>query len=144
MSDYTASFAVNQSPAHVFAAINDVRGWWGTDVEGANGHVGDEFTYRVQDIHYSKIRVVERVENQRIVWLVLDNHMSFVQDQSEWVGTRIIFEIEDRGQATEVRFTHQGLTPVYECYDVCSDAWGSLMRSSLPDFITTGRGHPYT
>jgi len=143
MSDYTASFVVDRSPQDVFAAINNVRGWWGEDVQGSNDKVGDEFAYRVQDIHYSKLRVIELDPDRKVVWLVLENHMNFVQDQSEWVGTRISFEIVDQGAQTEVRFTHHGLVPQFECFDVCSDAWGSLMHQSLPGLITSGTGHPY-
>jgi len=73
----------------------------------------------------------------------MDNHMNFVEDQTEWVGTTISFEIASKGDQTEVRFAHQGLVPQYECFDVCSNAWGSLMHSSLPSLITTGRGQPY-
>lgn len=142
-ADYKASFVVDQTPEKAFDAINNVRGWWGEDVEGDNTKVGDEFIYRVQDIHYSKLRVIELAPNEKVVWLVLENHMNFVEDQSEWVGTTISFEIARAGSQTEVRFTHRGLTPRYECFDVCSDAWGSLIHRSLPDLITTGAGHPY-
>jgi len=34
----------------------------------------------------------------------------------------VIFEITRKGDKTELRFTHVGLEPAYECYDVCSDA----------------------
>ncbi len=140
---YTASFVVDRSPAETFEAINNVRGWWGEDVEGTNGDVGDEFTYRVKDIHYSRLRVIERVPNAKVAWRVLENHLNFVGDQTEWVGTTIAFEIAPKGDQTEVRFAHHGLVPPHECYDVCSDAWGFLMRDSLPSLITTGHGHPY-
>jgi hypothetical protein len=143
MNTYTTSFVVDQSPETVFTSINDVRGWWGEDVEGNNDTVGDEFTYRVRDIHYSKLRVTELVSNQRITWLVLDNRMKFVADQTEWVGTTISFEIVSKGEQTEVRFAHSGLDPEFECFDVCSNAWGSLMHTSLPSLITTGSGTPY-
>ncbi len=143
MNDFTASFVVEQAPEEVFAAINNVRGWWGEDVEGTNDKVGDEFTYRVQDIHYAHLQVVEFVPNEKVVWLVLDNHMSFIQDQSEWVGTRISVEMARKGRQTEVRFVHLGLTRHYECFHICSDAWSSLMRHSLPSLITTGKGEPY-
>jgi hypothetical protein len=143
MNNFTTSFAVSQTPTEVFDAINNVRGWWGEDVEGSNDKVGDEFRYRVQDIHYSKLRVIERISNEKVVWLVLDNHMNFVEDQTEWVGTTISFEIASKGDQTEVRFAHEGLVPQYECFDVCSNAWGSLMHSSLPSLITTGTGQPY-
>jgi activator of Hsp90 ATPase-like protein len=125
MNDYTTSFAVDQTPNEVFEAINNVREWWGPNVEGDNTAVGDEFTYRVPDIHTCTLRVVELIPDQKVVWVVLDNHMSFVEDQSEWIGTTITFEIDRRGDQTEVRFAHLGLFPKHECYDVCSNAWGS-------------------
>jgi len=143
MNDYTTSFVADQSPEEVFKSINDVRGWWGEDVKGNNDKVGDEFTYRVQDIHYSKLRVIELVPDEKVTWLVLDNRMKFVEDQTEWVGTKISFEIVSRSDETEVRFAHLGLDPEYECFDVCSNAWGSLMHGSLTKLITTGMGTPY-
>jgi len=97
----------------------------------------------VGDVHYSKLKVTELVPDEKVVWQVLENHMNFVEDQAEWVGTKIIFEIARKGDQTEVRFSHLGLLQEYECYDVCSNAWGSLMHSSLPSLIATGTGHPY-
>jgi hypothetical protein len=143
MNDFNTSFVVDQSPEEVFEAINNVRGWWGEDVEGSHASVGDEFTYRVQDVHYSKLRVIERIPNEKVVWLVLENHMNHVEDQTEWVGTTISFDIAEKGDQTEVRFAHLGLLPQFECFGVCSNAWGSLMGSSLPSLIATGTGHAY-
>jgi uncharacterized protein YndB with AHSA1/START domain len=143
MKDFTASFVVDQTPEEVFKAINNVRGWWGQDVDGTNAKAGDEFTYRVQDVHYSKLRVIELVPNEKVVWQVLENHMTFVEDQTEWVGTQIRFDIHPRGDQTEVRFAHQGLVQQFECFDVCSNAWSSLMSDSLPKLIAAGQGHPY-
>ena len=143
MNDFTTSFAVERTPQEVFDAINDVRGWWG-EVDGKTDEVGAEFTYRVKDIHYSKLRVIELIPEEKVVWLVLDNHMNYVQDQTEWVGTKISFEIAGKNGATEVRFAHLGLVPRFECFDACSDAWTSLMHSSLPSLITTGTGQPYS
>jgi hypothetical protein len=143
VNDFTTSFVVDQTPKEVFDAINNVRGWWGEDVEGSTDQVGAEFTYRNHDIHYSKIRITELIPNEKVEWLVLDNHMNFVEDQTEWVGTTISFEIARKGDQTEVRFAHPGLDPQFECFGVCSNAWGSLMHSSLPKLITTGTGQPY-
>ena len=143
MNDFTTSFVVDQTPKEVFDAINNVRGWWGEDVEGSTDQVGAEFTYRNHDIHYSKIRITELIPNEKVEWLVLDNHMNFVEDQTEWVGTTISFEIARKGDQTEVRFAHLGLLPQFECFGVCSNAWSSLMGSSLPSLIATGTGHPY-
>src|SRR5262245_834268 len=141
--DFTTTFLVDQSPKVAFDAINNVRGWWGEDIDGSNHNVGDEFTYRVRDVHYSRIKVIELVPNEKVVWLVLDNHLNYVRDQSEWVGTQISFEITAKGDQTEVHFAHLGLVPAYECFDVCSSAWGSLMHGSLRSLIATGSGQPY-
>ena len=34
----------------------------------------------------------------------------------------------------EIRFTHLGLVPDYECFDNCSDAWGFYINDSLWGF----------
>ena len=83
MSDYTTSFVVDHSPREVFDAINNVRGWWGEDVEGITDEAGGEFTFRVRDVHSCKLRVTELVPGEKVAWLVLDNHMNFVEDQTE-------------------------------------------------------------
>ena len=77
-----------------------------------------------------------------MVWLVLDNHFNFTKDESEWTGTKITFEVSRKGDTTEVHFSHVGLVPEYECYGVCSNAWGSYINGSLRSLIATGKGRP--
>jgi hypothetical protein len=72
----------------------------------------------------------------------MDNYFDFVKDLSEWKGTRMIFEIGKKDAQTEIRFTHQGLVPDYECYDVCHKAWSYYINSSLLSLISTGKGGP--
>jgi Activator of Hsp90 ATPase homolog 1-like protein len=133
---------VDKAPDEVFAAINNVRGWWSEDIEGRTDKLGAEFTYRYRDLHHCKMQIVELAPNERVVWLVLDNGFSFTKDKTEWKGTKIIFEISRKGDKTEVCFTHLGLVPEYECYDVCSDGWSTYINGSLRALIATGRGHP--
>ena len=56
------SFSVDQTPEQVFAAINDVRGWWTgkPGVEGSTEKLGDEFTYRYEP----QSECVQRCERQ--------------------------------------------------------------------------------
>jgi len=140
--NYTATFIVNQTPEEVFAAINHVRGWWSGEIEGDPDKPGAEFTYRVPGVHYSKQKVTEFIPGKKIVWHVSDADLAFVKDKDEWKGTNIVFEIAKKGGKTEVRFTHVGLVPRYECYDACSNAWGALVEGNLRRLITTGKFQP--
>jgi hypothetical protein len=144
MSDqnYTRSFTVDQSPAEVFDAINNPRGWWSEAIEGRTDELGAEFTYHYQDVHRCTIRITEFVPGRKVVWHVLDNYFNFVEDKTEWTGTDVVFQLSRQGNQTAVQFTHVGLVPAYECYNVCSDAWGGYVGTSLRDLITTGKGRP--
>lgn len=143
--DYTTTITVDATADEAYAAITNVRGWWSEDIEGPTDELGAEFTFRGADVHYSRITVTELVPGQRVAWLVLDNRMTFVEDQSEWTGNRITFEISETPESTggtQVRFTQAGLVPDYECYDVCSNAWAFFINDSLRSLITTGEGRP--
>lgn len=144
MSDlsYTTSFSVDRTPHQVFDAVNDVRGWWMTKIDGDNHAVGDEFSYRVPGVHFCAMRVTELVPGEKVVWQVVDNHMTFIDDQSEWIGTEIRFELSASDSGTEVRFTHDGLVPSYECFDVCRNAWTFYVGESLRSLAATGEGQP--
>jgi hypothetical protein len=140
--NFTTSISVAQRPQVAFNAINNVRGWWSEEIDGSTDKLGDEFTYRYGDAHRCRMKLVEVIPDQKVVWLVLDNYFNFTADKSEWKGTKIVFEISDKGEKTEVRFTHQGLVPDYECFDVCSNAWGAYINGSLRSLIATGSGRP--
>ena len=136
--DFTTTFTVDRTPHEVFAAVNDVRGWWTGDIEGNTEQVGDEFTYRYQDVHVSRQRITESVPGERIVWHVLEARLAFTADTAEWKDTEIVFDIAPKGAGTEVRFTHAGLVPAFECFDSCSGAWRHLVGHNLHHLITTG------
>jgi uncharacterized protein YndB with AHSA1/START domain len=140
--DFTTTFSVEQSPEKVFNAITNVRGWWSEEIEGATEKLGAEFTYHYEDVHRCKMKITEFVPGERIVWLVLDNYFNFTADKTEWKDTQIIFEVSPKGDKSEIRFTHLGLVPEYECFHVCSNAWGSYINGSLRSLITTGKGKP--
>ncbi len=141
-SDFTTTLSVDQSPKEAFDAINNVRGWWSEEVEGNTNKLGDEFTYHYKDIHSCKMELIEVIPQKKVVWFVVDNYFKFTRDKSEWIGTKIIFEISQQENKTQIRFTHQGLVPEYECYNICRDAWSGYLLNSLAGLIRTGNGLP--
>jgi hypothetical protein len=141
-SDFTTTLLVDQSPAEVFNAINHVRGWWSEEIEGSTDKLNAEFNYHYKDVHISKMKLIEVIPNEKVVWLVMDNKFNFTKDKSEWTGNKIIFEITEKDNKTQLQFTQLGLVPEYECYDICRDAWSNYIKNSLRSLITTGKGQP--
>ncbi len=140
--DFTTTLLVDQIPAVAFNAINNVRGWWSEAIEGNTDKLNDEFTYHYEDVHRCKMKIIEFIPNEKVVWFVLDNYFKFTKDKSEWTGTKISFDISENGNKTQIRFTHLGLVPEYECYDICKNAWSQYIQQSLFSLITTGKGQP--
>jgi hypothetical protein len=141
-NNYTTSYTVDRSPEDVFAAINNVRGWWSGEIDGRTDEIGAEFTYRYQDLHRSKQKITELVPGKKVVWHVVDAEINFVKDKKEWNGTDIVFEIAKKDDNTELRFTHVGLAPGIECYGKCAGAWGYYINDSLRSLIATDKGDP--
>ena len=142
MQNFSTQFTVEQTPEQVLAAITNVRAWWSGNIEGATDQLGAEFTYRYQDVHYSKQRITELIPGRRVVWEVLDAYLDFTDDPREWVGSEIVFQVAREGDRTALRFSHIGLTPEIECYEKCSSAWGFYINTSLKQLITTNEGAP--
>lgn len=140
--DFTTTLLVDRSAKEAFDAINNVRGWWSENIEGGTEKLNDVFTYRVKDLHQCTMKLTEVVPNKKVVWLVLDNYFNFTKDQSEWIGTKVSFEITEKDGKTQIRFTHIGLVPAHECYEICENAWTGYIQNSLRDLINTGTGQP--
>ena len=139
---FTTSFTVDQTPEEVFTAINNVRGWWSGEIDGSTDSLGDVFTYRYKDVYRTTQKITEMVPGKKVVWHVTDAELNFVKDKTEWNGTDIVFEIAKKDGKTEVRFTHVGLVPAFECYGGCSGAWGGLVGGNLRNLITSGKNQP--
>jgi hypothetical protein len=155
-ADFTATIFVDQTPKEAFNAINNVRGWWSEEIEGETDKLNEVFNYHFEDIHRCRIKVTEMVPDKKVVWHVLDNYFKpgifdypahpvpsedgF--DKTDWINTKIEFEISKKDNKTQVRFTHLGLVPEYECFELCSNGWNYYVHESLAGLITTGKGQP--
>lgn len=139
-SDFTTTLLVDQPPGEVFKAIKNVRGWWSglyeEEFEGTSDKLQDEFSFRAGGgAHYSKQKLIELMPNKKIVWLVTDSELTFLEDPREWIGTRISFEISEHDTKTKIVFSHVGLTPEIECFDSCTSAWSQYIHQCLKKWI---------
>lgn len=138
--NFTTTLLVDNTPKEVFEAINNVSTWWHGEIEGRTTELKDEFSYRMKEFHFSKQLITKMVPEKEIEWLVTESKLSFTQKPDEWTGTTIRFEITELDGKTQLRFTHEGLTPAFECYGDCSNGWTMLIQESLKSLIRTGVG----
>jgi len=142
MENYTSTFLVSKTPTEAFHAIKNFKAWWSEDIEGETDQLNNTFFYHYQELHLCKMKLIELVPDKKLVYLVTANEFSFTKDKTEWINTRLIFDITTEGIQTKVKFTHEGLVPEYECYNICNDAWTGFIQKSLQNLIVTGKGEP--
>lgn len=133
---FTTTVVVDQPPAVVYNTILDVRSWWsglyGETFEGNSEIQGDEFSFLAGGgMHYTKQKLVELVPNEKLVWLVTEANLSFVEKTDEWKGTKLMFEISAEQDKSRIVFTHIGLVSEFQCYESCAPAWTQYIQERL-------------
>ena len=133
LEDYTFTFESTETPLKIFETLLDVRSWWTglyqEEIKGNTDKLNEEFTFKAGGgAHYSKQKLIEIIPGKKIVWLVTDSNLNFLDKPGEWIGTKICFEISKQGDKTHVVFTHMGLVPGIECYGGCSNAWSQYLQ----------------
>ena len=142
--NFTATIEVAKSPQIVFKSITSgVPKWWGgKDLKGNSTKLNDEFIINHPGAHYSNQKLVEVIPNKKIVWLVTESTLHWLQkDKHEWKNTRMIFEIAQNGDKTILHFTHEGLVPKQECYSLCHEGWNTVIKDYLFNYINNGKAH---
>jgi hypothetical protein len=82
---YRTALVLCATPDATYHAVTDPRSWWGELVEGSAAAPGDEFTFEVPGVHWSRISVVES-NPERVEWEVADARIEYVAERDEWTG----------------------------------------------------------
>jgi hypothetical protein len=130
---FSYSFTSSKSPDSIFELLLDIDKWWSgfysETINGKSQAVNDEFSFKAGGgLHYTRQKLIELIPNKKIVWLVTESNLTFLNDTNEWTNTMIRFDISTEGNKTKVTFTHDGLIPQIECYDQCSAAWSQYLE----------------
>ena len=120
----------------VYAAITEragLQGWWTDDVEAPSA-VGSTSTFRFRSGAMAKMEIRALDSLQRVEWLCVDG-------AEEWIGTGVIFNLEERDGGAILRFSHLGWKEISDFYASCNYQWGRHLKS-LKDYCETGHGAP--
>ena len=140
--NYNAAITVSQSPNEVFKSINRVSKWWTENLDGDSENLHGVFTVNFGNNNFVTHKLIEVIPNNKVVWIVTDCYLSWIKDKTEWTNTKMSFEISTKGNSTDMVFTHIGLVPGVECYDMCVKGWDQYIKASLFKLITEGTGQP--
>lgn len=135
-SYFTITINSNKSAHEIFDTILDVRSWWsglfGEEFTGSAESVGDVFTFKAgEGAHYTEQKLIELIPGKKIVWLVIESRLTFLEKVDEWKGTKLIFDLDNQADGVKVKVTHEGLTVHSECYGNCAPAWTQYILTKL-------------
>lgn len=131
-----------KAPVHnvyqALATTEGIAGWWSEKVSG-NAQVGETIVVRFfsldgKEMGSMKMEVKALDPDQKVQW-------TFLAGPEEWIGTDVIFNLQQEGEYTIVLFGHRNWREEVEFTAHCSMKWASFMLS-LKAFVETGVGKP--
>jgi hypothetical protein len=140
--DFNCSITANVAAEEAMEAVSKVAEWWAKDVTGVAEKLNDEFTVHFSGGSFVKFKITEFVPETRVVWAVTNCYLPWLNDKTEWTGTNVIFAISTENNLTAIHFTHQGLVPQVECYDMCVKGWTQYIAGSLLKLLTESVRQP--
>lgn len=139
--NYHRTIIVKASAEEVMKKISRINLWWRKDFSDSAEKLDDKFTVPFGEPSFVDFVVSEFVPNKKVVWKVTDCYLPWFQDKKEWNNTEVVFQLSEENDKTKIDFTHVGLIPEIECYNVCENGWNGHIKT-LEKFINEGKGLP--
>jgi uncharacterized protein YndB with AHSA1/START domain len=125
----------SSSPDDVYKALTTIEGlagWWATNTSGEE-QLGGVIKFRFVGGGFD-MKVLELEPATRVLWEVVDG-------PSEWVGTKVRWELKQDGDYTVILFAHQDWREPVEFMYSCSTKW-AIFLMSLKSLLESGKGAP--
>ncbi len=113
--------------------IEGLSGWWTASTQGES-KAGGMLHFRFGSGGFD-MKVLALEPAKRVLWQV-------VGGPEEWLGTKISFDLDQRGDWTIVLFKHAGWKEPVEFMHHCSTKWAVFLLS-LKSLLETGTGAPW-
>ena len=128
---------IKASAEQVYQALTTDAGlmtWWTNDVTGA-GAIGSTIKFRFNGAG-PDFTVSQLIEDKLVGW----KHSGDVPQT--WIGTSILFEIDETIEQTMVKFTHSNWLESTNFTAHCSTKWAVFLLS-LKDALESNKGKPF-
>lgn len=147
--NYSKSISVTANPEAAYHALTrGIAEWW-TKPDQPITKVGDraKFGFPPGKSYWTFEAVTlvpeERIEMQCVEALHLHEGQP-PEIEQEWLGTKIIWQIWQEGDKTEIALEHIGLNPQLLCFDICRQGWDFFFAESLKEYLDSGVGKPHS
>lgn len=148
MTAFDRTIAVTADAKAAYAALTTGFKYWWTNPEGTIQQVGDHAKFGFPPgVSYWTFEAVKLVPGKYVELLCIEashKHKGQPKEiETEWLGTRVIWSIEDAGGTTTITMRHVGLTPDLLCFDICVAGWDHFYTDSLKAYLNSGVGTPH-
>ena len=144
LQDFSYRLMVNASAPEAMEKISRVNLWWAKKFKGSAAKLNDEFSvyFGGPDDTFVDFKISEVIPGKKVVWLVTDCNLHWIDDKKEWKNTEVIYTLTEKEGKTQIDFVHKGLNPESECYESCKPGWTHHLKDSLQKLIDNGTGFP--
>jgi hypothetical protein len=146
--NYKKTIEVKGSPGEAYVALTTgIENWW-TKPNSPIKAIGDcaKFTFPPNN-SYWVFQARKLIPNSRIELECIEAHHLHEgqpkEIETEWLATKVIFEIEPQESLIKIHFEHIGLNSELLCFDICEAGWDFFFLKSLKDYLDTGKGYPH-
>ncbi|WP_299507701.1 SRPBCC domain-containing protein [uncultured Roseobacter sp.] len=145
--NYERTIRTTASRSEAYAALTTGFTQWWTSDSGTFEKPGDVAKFGFSGkLGYWKFKATSLEPNRVELECVEALHLHEGQPkeiETEWLGTRAIWDIQETVGGTEIHFVHDGLTPDLLCFDICEAGWDMFFVDSLQAYLDTGTGKPH-
>jgi uncharacterized protein YndB with AHSA1/START domain len=137
MADIYHNFTINATPGKIFEAISRSKGldnWW-TKSSDVNPEPGGVYNLSFGPLYQWKA-VVSKYTTDKVF------ELEITEADSDWLGTRVGFSLNDKGGITELCFYHTGWPQLNDHYKISSFCWAMYLRI-LKRFVEFGERVSY-
>jgi uncharacterized protein YndB with AHSA1/START domain len=140
MKPFESSFQTTANKKQALEALTTpagIQAWWCKDSDiaesvGQSHHMRFDKQGTLVNMHFK----VDKITDSEVAWTCTKN------DNPVWVGSTLVWTIEESGSETTVHFVHDGFNAGGPPYEATMEGWVMFMKS-LKSVMDGGKGTPF-